>query len=499
MKKLTILFTIFLFCLSCNKKSKEEQNLLFDFGKGKYEEPFTGLLKSKPGFLVKSLQYPPFKWFDSDTLVLNKSFIIDFNEEAIRSESTATIAFVDSLYQPFNGLKFYCNGIPFEKGKYIIHADSISKTLNIKCKVLPQFGQNLAKGHLIIQGHELDIVNSLALQEDYNVVADWQSEQKLSWPIMLWLSWILVGLLAVAVVAFILYWVFVGLSWVAKSVSTVFSTIFAKRSNRSKKLARNNEKKTETESSDEEKHKRPSLIDRYHIFMLKLYNRKYKVSNPVRKRGPALVKLLYHYKRLRPRYYYAITHSKLSHNTINDINKLRRKERRPKSNGQWSGKKGNSYWIFNDDYVPKEPKGNILTWIEIRKAYEEELDIKIPKGIKYKNNQIDLRSIAVAKVKVKYENSNFGRGGGNGVQDHAIKPFTKKLKRKIKKGGYKDFWEYKNGFKYGEKFREKTVLVPHEDYDCETIYLVPKTIHDNLSHYGGISVCEVIRGIKTYN
>lgn len=487
MKKLTIIFTAFLLFISCNKKDEEKQNLLFDFGIGRYEEPFSGLLKSKPNLLVKSLKYPPFKWAASDTVILNKSFIIDFSEEAIHSNSTATISFVDSLYQPFNGLYFYCNGVPFEKGQHIIYADSTTKALNIKCHVLPQFGENLAKGHLIIQGNELDMVNLQALQQEYNVVADWQSEQKMGWPVMLWLSWLLVGILAVAIIVFVIYYIVLGLLWVAKSVANMFS----KRSNRSDSFT--NKIKKEAKSSGEEKPEKLSLNNRKHIHMLNYYNRNYNENNSIHKRACALRKMVYHYRRLSDDDL-AITLSKLPNKTIVDIKAVIKTERLPRSNGKWTGEPGNSKWIFDDDFIPEIYNPNNLTWAKIREEYKKDHRIIISKGIKYKNNEIDLKSIAVAKVKVKFEKSNFKRGSGKkSIQVLAEEFFTKKLRRKIKKGGYKDYWEYK-AVKKSDEIVKRTPFTPHEDYDCQTIYLVPKLVHDNISHYGGMALAKIIRG-----
>ena len=45
------------------------------------------------------------------------------------------------------------------------------------------------------------------------------------------------------------------------------------------------------------------------------------------------------------------------------------------------------------------------------------------------------------------------------------------LKDKIADGGYKDFWEFKDGRK-GDVLVRKTPLVIHEDYDGETLHFV---------------------------
>ncbi|MBQ2050624.1 MAG: hypothetical protein II495_00075, partial [Paludibacteraceae bacterium] len=65
------------------------------------------------------------------------------------------------------------------------------------------------------------------------------------------------------------------------------------------------------------------------------------------------------------------------------------------------------------------------------------------------------------------------------------------MKNEIKKGGYYDFWEYKDGIHNGS-FVRNTPLVIHEDYDGETLYLVPKYLHDNWKHYGGVALVSAI-------
>ncbi|MDL2309602.1 HNH endonuclease [Parabacteroides sp. OttesenSCG-928-B22] len=224
MKNILIILLVLLACVSCNKE--EQENLpLFDFGKSEYEQPFVGLLKSEPSFLVKSLQYPPFKWLAPDTLMLEKSFVVDFNEEALRSKSQATISFVDSLYQPFEGLEFFCNGSSFVNNRYVINADSLTKILNIQCKVHPRFNEQTANGFLLIHGEELDISNAIPLQQEYNVIADWQCEQKIGWPVTLWLLWLLCVLIVAIIIVCLLYIIsiklFESIKFIIKSISEI--------------------------------------------------------------------------------------------------------------------------------------------------------------------------------------------------------------------------------------------------------------------------------------
>lgn len=95
MKK-TFKYTLFLLTivlLSCSKKEKHLET--FDFGTGTYNEPFIGVLSSRPSILVKSMNWFPYSLFKPDTVCLNKTFQLEFNEDCLRSNSGAILRFDD--------------------------------------------------------------------------------------------------------------------------------------------------------------------------------------------------------------------------------------------------------------------------------------------------------------------------------------------------------------------------------------------------------------------
>ncbi|MGL5937493.1 MAG: hypothetical protein ACRCY5_02065 [Phocaeicola sp.] len=206
MKNLILSLLMILGCCSCTNKDNETLPL-FDFGKGEYEQPFIGILKSEPNWLVKSIQYPPLKWLAPDTLILEKSFIIEFNEEALRSNSKATISFVDSLHQPVEGLHFFCNNTPMLNNSYTIQADSLTKVIHIHCIVSPKFGEKKINGFLIVQGDELDQANSTSLQQEHNQIASWQCEQEFGWPFWLWVAWFILAAFLITVLVYPIYYI----------------------------------------------------------------------------------------------------------------------------------------------------------------------------------------------------------------------------------------------------------------------------------------------------
>ena len=64
---LSLLTSIFI--CSC---SDDFTTPIYDLGSKTFDEPFVGLLKNRPSILEKSLEYPPFSWFTSDTVYSEK-------------------------------------------------------------------------------------------------------------------------------------------------------------------------------------------------------------------------------------------------------------------------------------------------------------------------------------------------------------------------------------------------------------------------------------------
>lgn len=183
------------------------------------------------------------------------------------------------------------------------------------------------------------------------------------------------------------------------------------------------------------------------------------------------------------------------------LHRLWGKNRRlPSSKGVWDnpGDRANSTFSFNPEVRLNTTNRRNWTVAETIEAYKVDLGINIDNRFKYHHHRVDLSGMAIASVKVRYEDSNLGRGGGKGVQDIAIPLFERQLASQIKAGGYKSFGDFKDCLKDG-KFVRDTPLVIHEDYDGETLHLVPKIIHDSLAHYGGIATVEAVTGVKVNN
>lgn len=169
----------------------------------------------------------------------------------------------------------------------------------------------------------------------------------------------------------------------------------------------------------------------------------------------------------------------------------------PDSNGRWLGEKGNGTFYLDDSFLPAEKNTrNGMRWSELVAKYKKDFSLNVDGGVRYSNWRIDLKPYAVASVKIRYEDSDLSKlrnrgGSANTVQEIGAPLFAAALRTEIERGGYKDFWGFKDGIKNGA-FVRNTPLVIHEDYDGETLMLVPKYLHDNWAHYGGIALVSAI-------
>ena len=163
------LFTCIFIC-SC---SEDLTTPIYDMGSKTYEEPFVGLLKSKPSILEKSLKYPPFSWFVSDTVSFKKNFEVTFNEECLRSKTEVTFYMTDSLNQIYKGATIFYNGKEIENGRFTLAADSSVKNICLEYVLPPQLGDYTSIGNIQITAKELDKVNGLDLTQESKIMANY--------------------------------------------------------------------------------------------------------------------------------------------------------------------------------------------------------------------------------------------------------------------------------------------------------------------------------------
>lgn len=135
----------------------------------------------------------------------------------------------------------------------------------------------------------------------------------------------------------------------------------------------------------------------------------------------------------------------------------------PENGGIWSGEKGNSDWIPDDDVVPGDRRGTNSdgkTWKELKKEYGFD-------SIPFKDGEPDFSKIAKGEVQIdnfsESRTKNFAQADIQLAKKRGVSP------QEIKK------WRLENKYTW------------HECKDCKTMQLVPTEVHGNIPHSGGIA------------
>lgn len=151
----------------------------------------------------------------------------------------------------------------------------------------------------------------------------------------------------------------------------------------------------------------------------------------------------------------------------------------PRSNGHWEGEAKNSLWIPDDNVVPAQrgySNWNGLSWGEIKRKHGI-------RGVRFIRGVAQFGEVAKHSVRLP----DFSRyvdvddpGERSRLHDAAFAALSRQLSRPIEDV---------------RRMKEDTdnILVWHEDVDCETLHLVPREIHDNIPHFGGIALLKILR------
>lgn len=132
----------------------------------------------------------------------------------------------------------------------------------------------------------------------------------------------------------------------------------------------------------------------------------------------------------------------------------------PRENGSWQGERGNSKWVPDGKYVPQKmnPKGQ--NWESILKA--NNID-----GVVFKDGEPNFKDVSKIDVKIKDFSSdradNFDKADIACAKKQGCSP------EDVAK------WRKSNGYTW------------HECGDMNTMQLVPRTVHGNIPHRGGVS------------
>ncbi|MDR1977886.1 MAG: HNH endonuclease [Synergistaceae bacterium] len=140
--------------------------------------------------------------------------------------------------------------------------------------------------------------------------------------------------------------------------------------------------------------------------------------------------------------------------------------------GHWDGVRGDSRWEPDRDYIPPDngkgnnPEGKTMGQI----CDESKID-----GITYKNGEPDFSEVRKGEaVEIEGFSDNRPKNFSKADVAYAQKHNEMNPENPITPGDVK-------------KYREEYNLTWHERRDCKTMELVPREVHGNFSHRGGIS------------
>lgn len=476
---------------SCHRNNSNQISI--DFGKGEYEEPFLGLLKSQPEFLRKTLDWPIFRSLKSDTVTFIKVMEIDFNEDALRSHSTAKLLFKDTLNKDLNEyIQIYCNDTLLTKGIYTIIADEPTKLIRLKVRVMPQAGDITQVGNITITAQELDVVNGIPLSTDFIKIGEWTFTQDIGWPMMIWIFWFLILVLVIAIIVLLcigLYY-FGIFSW--PYISSFFSSL--KPSLIFNRIPIN---KTKTGSSG-----KPTdyyKLCHQHINVVKLYEKKlHDKHTPCSEKAQILEEMRSYLEKIKEDNGSEINqqvYDSLHENTQSALDKLNKEVWGPipneGKNGKWINNSDGSYTFqlsTNHKYYPDCQELG-MTQCKYSASGEPQFDKAT------QNNTI----VEISDLYDKYTQKELSaRGGGStfdgSFQAKAQERIADRILPEIKEEWdkyhpYEPFNKYKAFFEW----RDRRDLVPHEDANCKTLRLVKRSVHKAFTHSGGISRICIIK------
>lgn len=143
----------------------------------------------------------------------------------------------------------------------------------------------------------------------------------------------------------------------------------------------------------------------------------------------------------------------------------------PETGGEWSGDRGNSDWIPDNDTVPKSHNPDGKTWEEIKDEYE--LD-----AIPFEEGEPDFTEVSQATVEI--DDFSVDRNANFTQADQACAEQWNEQNKDGKTWTAADVREY----------RKENKLSWHERSDQKTMDLVPSVVHGNVPHSGGISAAK---------
>lgn len=155
--------------------------------------------------------------------------------------------------------------------------------------------------------------------------------------------------------------------------------------------------------------------------------------------------------------------SETSFSPIDRVSENAYNNRLPRS-GEWSGEVGNSDWKPNRDDVPNSANEDGRTWGEILDKYGID-------GVPFKDGEPDFSEISKGTVEIDdFCTKRFGAGGNFNQADQKLAEQRGCTVEEVQK------WRAEHDYTW------------HEKQDCKTMQKVPRDVHHNVPHTGGISI-----------
>lgn len=152
-----------------------------------------------------------------------------------------------------------------------------------------------------------------------------------------------------------------------------------------------------------------------------------------------------------------------SFSPIDRVNENANNNRLPRT-GEWSGEVGNSEWKPDREDVPNSANEDGKTWGEI-------LDKHGIDGIPFNDGEPDFSEVSKGTVEIDdFSTKRFGAGGNFDQADQKMAEQRGCTVEEVQK------WRAENDYTW------------HEKQDCKTMQKVPRDVHHNVPHTGGISI-----------
>lgn len=452
-------------CVSCSHSEKEDKYAELtelDFGEGTYRpNPFNFL----DGI-------PPFLWMGMpDTVKKVTKLEITFNEDAIRSHSSAQLGLVDKNGNIVKGVTFGEDAV----GNITLPVDTGKVILPVSIRVNPAIGDSVLTGSVVVIGNDLDQVNEVKLASMSTPVASWTISQKIGVNWLRWIILILTVILILAAIALIIYLLFKLGIIVSGAVSSAFESHSLITTARFK--LNNDRQGNRTTKKDEKKKKKQENKDR-NPFIVNCESILLSPMTSLTDKATTLERLFIFWDYDLPDDDKDFEAKELDRRILSAMDELWDKYYKyTKKRMSWSGAELDSMLVPDPGTTP--PNKNYsnmdnLTWGEIMNKYNY-------KGLVYHRGKPDFSNLAVHKIKI-YDFDKFVDSGQNSergpLQEEAFRILAKRLNKTVDQV---------------REYKEINRLVWHEDTDCMTLYLVPQEIHNNLNHFGGIGMLKILR------